>query len=35
MIQRGGDVVIRRLETGQPVTSKPLLQATIAPGTGV
>jgi transposase len=35
MIQRGGDVVIRRLENVQQVTIKPLIQATIAPGPGV
>jgi len=32
MIQRGGDVVSRRLENVQQVTIKPLLQAPIAPG---
>jgi transposase len=35
MIQRGGDVVSRMLETGQQVTIKPLIHATLAPGTGV
>jgi transposase len=35
MIQRGGDVVIRMLETIPQVTMKPLIQATIAPGTCV
>ena len=35
MIQRGGDVVIRMLENIQQVTIKPLIQATIAPGTCV
>jgi transposase len=35
MSQRGGDVVIRMLENVQPVTIKPLIQATIAPGTCV
>jgi hypothetical protein len=35
MIPRGGDVVLRLLETGQQVTSTPLIQATIAPGPGV
>jgi transposase len=35
MIQRGGDVVIRMLENVQQVTIKPLIQATIAPGTCV
>jgi len=33
MIERGGDVVIRMLEDVQQVTIKPLIQATIAPGT--
>jgi len=33
MIQRGGEGVIRRLENVQQVTIKPLIQATIAPGT--
>src|SRR5262245_23257347 len=33
MIQRGGDVVIRMLENVQQRTIKPLIQATIAPGT--
>ena len=32
MIQRGGDVVIRMLANVQQVTIKPLIQATIAPG---
>ena len=35
MIQRGGDVVIRRLANVQQVTIKPLIQATITPGTCV
>jgi transposase len=35
MSQRGGDVVIRMLENVQQVTIKPLIQATIAPGTCV
>jgi transposase len=35
MIQRGGDVVMRMLEHVQQVTIQPLIQATIAPGTGV
>lgn len=35
MIQRGGDVVIRMLANVQQVTIKPLIQATIAPSTGV
>jgi transposase len=35
MIQRGGDVVIRMLANVQQETIKPLIQATIAPGTGV
>jgi transposase len=35
MIQRGGDVVIRMLENVQQMTIKPLIQATIAPGTCV
>ena len=35
MIQRGGDVVIRMLENVQQRTIKPLIQATIAPGTCV
>jgi transposase len=35
MIQRGGDVVIRMLENVQQLTIKPLIQATIAPGTCV
>ena len=33
MIQRGGDVVIRMLANVQQVTIKPLIQATITPGT--
>jgi len=33
MIERGGAVVIRMLEHVQQVTIKPLMQATIAPGT--
>ncbi len=35
MIQRGSDVVVRMLENVQHVTIKPLIQATIAPGTCV
>lgn len=35
MIQRGGDVVMRMLENVQQITIKPLIQATIAPGTCV
>jgi hypothetical protein len=35
MIQRGGDVVIRMLANVQQETIKPLIQATIAPGTCV
>lgn len=35
MIQRGGEVVIRMLATVQQRTIKPLMQATIAPGTCV
>jgi transposase-like protein len=35
MIQRGGDVVIRMLDNVQQITIKPLIQATIAPGTCV
>jgi transposase len=35
MIQRGGDVVIRMLENVQQITIKPLIQATMAPGTCV
>jgi transposase len=35
MIQRGGDVVMRMLENVQHITIKPLIQATIAPGTCV
>jgi transposase len=35
MIQPGGDVVIRMLENVQQMTIKPLIQATIAPGTCV
>ena len=33
MIQRGGEVVIRMLENVQQRTIKPLILATIAPGT--
>jgi transposase-like protein len=33
MIQRGGEVVIRMLDNVQQQTIKPLIQATIAPGT--
>ena len=33
MIERGGAVVIRMLANVQQVTIKPLMQATIAPGT--
>jgi transposase len=33
MMQRGGEVVIRMLDNVQPQTIKPLMQATIAPGT--
>ena len=33
MIQRGGEVVIRMLKNVQQRTLKPLIQATIAPGT--
>ena len=33
MIPRGGEVVIRRLANVQQVTSKPFIEATIAPGT--
>jgi transposase len=33
MIERGGDVVIQMLENVQQVTIKPLIHATIAPGT--
>jgi hypothetical protein len=33
MIQRGGEVVIRMLDNGPQRTLKPLIQATIAPGT--
>jgi transposase len=33
MIERGGNVVIWMLENVQQVTIKPLIQATIAPGT--
>jgi transposase len=33
MIQRGGEVVIRMLDNVQQQTIKPLMQATIAPGT--
>jgi transposase len=32
MIQRGGEVVIRRLENVPHMTLQPLMQATIAPG---
>jgi transposase-like protein len=35
MIQRGGDVVSRLLENVQQVTIKPLIQATLTPGTCV
>jgi transposase-like protein len=35
MIQRGGDVVIRMLANVQQGTIKPLIQATITPGTWV
>ena len=35
MIERGGDVVIRMLANVQQGTIKPLIQATIAPGTVV
>ena len=35
MIQRGGDVVVRMLANVQQVTIKPLIQATITPGTCV
>lgn len=35
MIQRGGAVVIRRLDHVQPRPMKPLIQATMAPGTCV
>jgi transposase len=35
MIQRGGEVVIRMLANVQQRTIKPLIQATIAPGTCV
>ena len=35
MMQRGGEVVIRMLANVQQVTIKPLIQATIAPGTCV
>jgi transposase len=35
MIERGGAVVIRMLENVQQMTIKPLIQATIAPGTMV
>jgi transposase len=35
MIQRGGDVVIRMLANVQQEAIKPLIQATIAPGTCV
>jgi transposase len=33
MIQRGGEVVMRMLANVQPRTIKPLIQATMAPGT--
>jgi transposase len=33
MIQRSGEVVIRMLDNVQQQTIKPLIQATIAPGT--
>jgi hypothetical protein len=33
MIQRGGEVVIRMLENVQQRTIKPLIKATIVPGT--
>jgi hypothetical protein len=32
IIQRGGDVVLRMWENVQHMTSKPLIQATLAPG---
>ena len=35
MIQRGGDVVIEMLANVQQVTSKPIIKATVAPGTMV
>lgn len=35
MIQRGGQVVIRMLENVKQVTIRPLIEATIAPGTQV
>ena len=35
MIERDGEVVIRMLENVQQVTIRPLIQATIAPGTVV
>ena len=35
MIQRGGDVVIRMLANVQQVTIKPLIHATMTPGTCV
>ena len=35
MIQRGGDVVMRMLEHVQHITIKPLIHATMAPGTCV
>jgi transposase len=33
MIERGGAVVMRMLENVQQMTIKPLIQATLAPGT--
>jgi transposase len=35
MMQRGGQVIIRRLENVRQVTLHPLIQASIAPGTRV
>ena len=35
MIQRGGDVVMRMLANVQQVTIKPLIEATIAPGSRI
>ena len=35
MIQRGGDVVLRMLANVQQVTIKPLIEATIAPGSRI
>ena len=35
MIQRGGEVVIRMLANVQQVTIKPIIKATVAPGTMV